>query len=80
MEIYWWDILVILYNILISRFYYKKHINPKTAKEYDHYTNGVYTNTRMHYSERKSAATLIIIFFWTIGWWFIRTMVYAFIS
>ena len=80
MDFYWWDILIILYNILITRSHYKKHIDPKTAKEYDHYTNGVYTNTRMHYNERRSYATMGIIFIWTIGWAFIRACVSYFAS
>lgn len=80
MTFYWWDFLIILYNIFISYRFYKKDINPKTAKEWDGWSNGIYTNTRCHYSERRAYSSGMIVFHWTIGWWFIRACVLYFIS
>lgn len=64
----WDDILTILFCSYYTYFSFTKDISKKTAKEWDWWSIGVYSNSRMHKNERKISSILMIIFMWTIGY------------
>lgn len=79
MNFYWWDIFIVVFLIFYTYKTYNKDINPKTAKKWDSWSNGVYSNTRMSFEDRRAASTGMIILMWSIGWYFFRSVVLIFI-
>jgi hypothetical protein len=76
MDFHWTDILLIIFNSYYTYKTYKKDIDPKTAKEYDYWSNYMYTNTRCHFEDRRTYSLLMIIFMWTIGFYFYRWIIH----
>jgi hypothetical protein len=74
----WSDIIIVLFLVFYTYKTYNKDINPKTAKKWDGWSNGIYTNTRMSFENRRAASTGMIVFMWTVGWWFMRAVITIF--
>ena len=74
----WDDIFIITGLIIYTYFKYNRDINKKTAEEWNSWTNYMYTSSRLHRDQRKTYSILMILFMWTVGYWFYSLIINSF--